>query len=265
MKNILVPVSSTENGINNLKYAIHFATMSGAKVYLINLYKEFSKIGKLTKVNQLLIEENEEQLKKVLNQVDTKSVDVIARPIKGNPFDGIARVSKQLNIDLIIISPQSIDIEDEHYLGKTTSKIIKQTEIPLLIIPRDYLFRKFKTILLAFKDGHFDKDKIFTPLKNISQLFSADLNLLQVITPGYSETDKEIDTELLAMKSKLTQTHNATIFQGILEHFQSHNPDLLCVIRRKRGFFQKFKEKNVIYKREFHTSKPLLVLSGKMH
>ncbi|MFT4699197.1 MAG: hypothetical protein ACI9SJ_002360, partial [Flavobacteriaceae bacterium] len=57
---------------------------------------------------------------------------------------------------------------------------------------------------------------------------------------------------------------NATIFQGILEHFQSQNPDLLCVIRRKRGFFQKFKEKNVIYKHEFHTSKPLLVLSGKM-
>ena len=52
MKSILVPVSSTENGINNLKYAIHFASMSGAKVYLINLYKEFSKVGQLAKVNQ---------------------------------------------------------------------------------------------------------------------------------------------------------------------------------------------------------------------
>lgn len=264
MKNILVPVSSTENGINNLKYAIHFASMSGAKVYLINLYKEFSKVGKLTKVNQLLIEENEKQLKDVLNQVDTKGVDVTAKPIKGNPFEGIARVSKQLNVDLIILSPQSIDINDERYLGKTTTKIIKQTEIPLLIIPRDYLFRKFQTILLAFKDGHFDKDKIFTPLKSINQLFSSELNLLQVITPDNDGTDNYIDAELLAMKNKLTQTENATIFQGILEHFQSHNPDLLCVIRRKRGFFQKFKEKNVIYKREFHTSKPLLVLSGKM-
>lgn len=264
MKSILVPVSSTENGINNLKYAIHFASMSGAKVYLINLYKEFSKVGQLTKVNQLLLEENEEQLKEVLSQVDTKGVDVMARPIKGNPFDGIARVSKQLNIDLIILSPQSIDIKEERYLSNTTGKILKQTEIPLLIIPRDYLFRKFQTILLAFKDGNFDKEKIFTPLKNITQLFSADLNLLQVITPDNQGSENKIDSELLEMKNKLTQTENATIFQGILEHFHSHNPDLLCVIRRNRGFFQKFKEKNIIYKHEFHTSKPLLVLSGKM-
>ena len=39
MKNILVPVGSSENGINNLKYAINFASISGATVYLIKINK----------------------------------------------------------------------------------------------------------------------------------------------------------------------------------------------------------------------------------
>ena len=66
----------------------------------------------------------------------------------------------------------------------------------------------------------------------------------------------------MGLKTTLTTTNNATTFQGVLEHFQSHNPDMLCVVRRKRGFFKKLWEKNSVMKRDFHTSKPLLVLRG---
>ena len=262
MKNILVPVGSTENGINNLRYAVNFALMSGAKVYLINLYKEFSKVGNLTKVNQLIIDENEAQLQEVLENVETKGVEVMAKAIKGDPFEGIARISKQLNIDLIIISPQSIEIKDEIYLGNTTGKLVKQTEIPMLIVPRNYLFRKFEKILLALKNGHFKKENVLESLKDIIHLFSSKLDLLHVITPEGTGGSKDIGKELLQMKDSLSTTNNATTFQGVLEHFQLHKPDMLCVIRRKRGFFKKLWEKNKILKKEFHTSIPLLILSG---
>jgi len=262
MKNILVPVGSTENGINNLKYAVNFASMSGAKVYLINIYKEFSKVGALTKVNQLILHENEKQLEEVISAVNTIGVEVISKPIKGNPFDGIKRISKQFDIDLIIVSPQSVDISVETYLGNVTGKLVKQTEIPLLIVPKDYLFRKFDSILVAFKNGHFEKENVLSPLHDMIALFKSKIHLLQVITPETTEENKIIDQELLEIKSTLTTTKNGTTFQGVLEHFQSHNPDMLCVIRRKRGFFKKLWEKNLVLKRDFHTSKPLLILSG---
>ena len=182
MKNILVPVGSTENGVNNLQYAVNFASMSGATVYVINLYKEFSRVGGLTKVNQLIIDDNESQLNDVLSRVDTKGVEVIAKPIKGDAYEGIARISKLLNIDLIILSPQSVEIKNEVYLGNITGRIVKQTDIPLLIVPKNYLFRKFETILLAFKNGHFERENVLDPLINMKQLFSAKLNLLHVIT-----------------------------------------------------------------------------------
>ena len=85
MKNILVPVGTTDNTVTNLKVAIGLASMSGARVYLINTYKEFSRVAGLTKVNQLVIEDSEEELDQVLAQVDTKNVEVIARPVKGDP------------------------------------------------------------------------------------------------------------------------------------------------------------------------------------
>lgn len=263
MKNILVPVGSTVNGVNNLKYAVNFAAMSGATVYLINLYRDYSKAGGMGKVTQVAMEDNEAQLEEVLNAVDTQGVSVIAKPIKGDPYEGIARVSKQLNIDLIIMSPQSVEIKDEIYLGNITGKLVKQTEIPMLIVPRDYLFRKAETILLALKRTTFEREGVLDPLKTLVELFSAKLNVLKVKTPDMAGETDELDRELKDLMTGYTETENATIYQGVLEHFQSSQPDILCVLRRKRGFFKKLAEKNVVLKKDFYTSKPLLVLCGQ--
>jgi len=263
MKNILVPVSTIANAITNLRYAVNLASINGANVYLINLYKEFSKVGGLTKVNQLIIEDSEELLEQVLQEVDTKGVNVTAKAIQGDPAEGIIRISEQLEIDLIILSPQSIEIADEIYLGAVTGKVVKQSDIPVLIIPKDYIFRKVESILLAFKSGILESETMLDPLKEIASNFSATINLLQVITPDVAQEEKILDPSIKALNPKITVTENATIFQGILEHFQSHHPDMLCVFRRKRGFFEKLMEKNTILKKDFHTSKPLLVLKGR--
>ncbi|MEM7185302.1 MAG: universal stress protein [Bacteroidota bacterium] len=263
MKNILVPVGTMENGVNNLRYAINFATISGAKVYVINLYKEFSKVAGLTKVNELMMQESEEILSNLLSQVDTQGVDVVAKSIKGDPFEGIQRISKQLDIDLIILSPQSIEIDTQVYLGNVTGKIVKQMDIPVLIVPKGYLFRKFESILLAFKRGYFEKENVLAPLRDMAAMFSSKINSLHVHTPDVADDTTPIDPELKAIQHSYTETKNATIFQGVLEHFQSHNPDMLCVLRRKRGFFKKLWEKNTVSKKEFHTSIPLLILRGQ--
>ncbi|MBV1924467.1 MAG: universal stress protein [Flavobacteriaceae bacterium] len=262
MKNILVPVGTTESGINNLKYALNLASINGGKVFLISVYEDESKLKDIANVNEFWINEKRQQLKDVMNGVNSEGVEVITQSIKGNPFEEIKKISKKENIDLIVLSPQSIEIDDKVYLGTTTAKILKQTEIPLLIVPNGYLFRKFDSILFAFKNGHFKKENVLEPLKYMKSTFDSKINLLHVITPEATEESKEIDTELTTLKSSLTTTKNATTFQGVLEHFQSHNPDMLCVVRRKRGFFKKLWEKNIILKRDFHTSKPLLVLSG---
>ena len=263
MKNILVPVGNTENGINNLKYAVNFAAMCGAKVYLINIYKEFSKAGGLGKVTQMAIEDNEQQLQEVMDAVDTQGVEVISRPIKGNPFEGISRISKQLEIDLIIMSPQSVEIKDEVYLGAITGKLVKQTDTPMLIVPRGYLFRKSETILLALKHTKFDKEGVLDPLMDMLRIFSAKLNVLRVVTPDVADEENVMDAELEPLISEYTESQNATIYQGVLEHFQSANPDMLCVMRRKRGFFKKLMESNAVFKKDFYTKKPLLILCGE--
>ncbi|WP_367186844.1 hypothetical protein [Maribacter confluentis] len=65
------------------------------------------------------------------------------------------------------------------------------------------------------------------------------------------------------ISSQMTFTQNQTTYLGVLEHFQAQHPDLLCVFRRKRGFFKKLWEKSTISKAEFYAPVPVLVLSVK--
>lgn len=263
MKNILVPIGSSENAKNTLQYAINFAEHTDAEVYVFRAYNVFTKAGTITNVNEIIERETNLYLRSVINSVERKNVAVKMISSKGTPLDTIKAIDKTLGIDLIVLGPKSNSVNDNVYLGKTSGSIIKQTEIPALIVPEGYTFKNVSSILTAFKSGTLNKQNVLNPLKFILKAFNAKTNLLLVKTPGHSENDLIVDEQLQEIKKTLTTTESATTFQGVLTHFLSQNPDMLCVFRRKRGFFKKLWETNTIKKEEFHCSIPLLVLSGK--
>ena len=260
MKNILVPIGSSDNAVSNLQYAIDLAQEVNAFVYCISVFQELSKVGGLSKVNTIIKEDTENRLQEVLGKVDKKDVPVISHPIKGGIVETIQRFHKHVPIDLMVLSPRSNSIREEVYLGNTSGKIMKNTNIPILVVPEGAVFKQPKTILMAFKNGTFSSKKMLEPVKKFSKHFGTELHLLHVETPESTKEMKRVSKKLKDLSHSYKTSENATTFQAVLEHFQSHNPDMLCVVRRKRGFFKKLWEKNVVLKKEFHTSKPLLVL-----
>ena len=263
MNHILVPIGSKENASNTLQYAIDFAKEIGAKVFVFRAYKVLSKAGTFININDILERETNLYIQTMISSVDTKGVDVKMISAKGGTVESINSVHEELGIDLIVVGPRSNSIKEEVFLGSTSGSIVKQTEIPVLIVPAHYKFSPFKVALTAFKSGILEQQDVLTPLQEIKSLFKTKINLLLVKTPEYKEEDLVVDASLKALQNTFSTSENVTTFQGVLEHFQSNNPDLLCVFRRKKGFFQKLWEKNTVLKSEFHCSIPLLILSGR--
>ena len=261
MKNILVPIGSAESAAHTLQYAIDFAQEVDANVYVISVFQQFSKVGGMTKVNTLMKEDTQKELDTVLAAVDQKNVSVIAHPLKGGIVEGVARFNSHIPIDLMILAPQCNDCGTEGvFLGSTSGSLIKNTNIPALIVQEDVSFHPFKTVLMAFKNGVFPKKRNLEPLGYMAQYFDASVKLLHVYTPETAEDMKKVSGKLQRLGGSYTTTENATTYQGVLEHIQANDPDLVCVVRRKRGFFKKLWEKNVVLKKEFYTRVPLLVL-----
>ncbi len=263
MKNILVPVGNSNNAKCHLQYAVDFAKAFGAKLYVVQIYNVYTKAGTLIKVDHILERESKAFLDGHVGSIDTKGVEVITKVFKGKLVDTIELACKALDIDLIIIEPRTNSIKDEVYLGNTSGKIVKQTQIPALIVPECYEYKSISSILMAVKSAVIEKDNVLKPLVNIKDKFSAKLNLLLVKTSYYNEGDFNVDNELSELVESIKETENATTFQGVLEHHKGYNSDLLCVVRRNRGFFAKLWEKDTILKKDFYArTMPVLVLSG---
>ncbi len=263
MQNILVPIGFTENAQNTLQYAIDFASETNAKVFVFRAYSAPTKMGTMINVNNIIERETNLYLRTMVNSVDKKNVDIKLISAKGSLVDSILSIDDELGIDLIIVGAKSNSIKEEIFLGKTAGSIVKQTDLPLLTVPENYKYIPIKNVLLAFKSGILKSKTALHPLQNIVKKFNTQVNLLLVKTPNYEEEDLVIHKDLEKLQATLTVTENATTFQGVLEHIKTHNPDMLCVFRRKRGFFKKLWEKNTILKEEFYTNVPLLILKGK--
>lgn len=263
MKNILVPVGSSKNAVNHLQYAVDFAKAFGAKIYVVQVYNVYTKAGTMIKIDHILERESYEFLKAHVAKVDTKGVEVVVKSFKGKLVDTLDLVCQSLDIDLIMIEPRTNSIREEVYLGKTSGKIIKQTNIPALIVPEGLKFKPIVYILIALKSAVLKKEDALIPLVSIKNQFKSIVNLLLVKTPFYNEGDFNVNPELAKLITNTTKSENATTFQGVLEHYKDNNPDMLCVVRRKRGFFSKLWENNTILKKDFYSSTlPVLVLSG---
>ncbi len=263
MKNILVPIGTNPDSLFTLQYAIDFAAEFKANIFVMEVFNVSSKAGTLANIGEKVTQKSMERLKEVVNSVDAKGVPIKIATYNGDIIDGLKNIDKELGIDLIIMAPRSNDINEALYLGYTSGRIIKRTNIPTLIVPKGTKLKPMKTILTAFKSGILKKKRILKPLKTIKKKFDAKVNLLLVKTPGYSEADLKINPALMDLCSRLTVTENQTTYLGVTAHFQAQQPDLLVVFRRKRGFFKVLWEKSTVLKSEFSASIPVLVLPVK--
>lgn len=262
MKNILVPVGSSKNVISHLQYAVDFAKEFGAKLFVVQVYNVYTKAGTMINVDKILEKESQAYLKKQISKVNTNGVEVITKTLKGKLIDTLEFACKAADIDLVLIEPRTNSVREELYLGKTSGKIIKQMQVPALIVPEGYVFKPSKHILMAVKSAIIKKKGVLAPLKIIKEKFGAVVDLLLVKTPYHNKGDFDVNKELQSLISKTIYSENPTTYQGVLEHYRISNPDMLCVVRRKRGFFMKIWEKNTILKKDFSSTLPVLVLSG---
>ncbi|WP_298792504.1 universal stress protein [uncultured Allomuricauda sp.] len=263
MNNILVPIGTSPNANETLQYAIDFASNFGAKVFVMDVFSVTSSAGSLANVKEKVAKSSKEHIKELIDEVNANNVELKIATYNGDIIDGLNDINNELGIDLIIIAPRSNGIKEELYLGNTTGRIVKQTNIPTLIVPKGTIFKPIKSILTAFGSGILKRNRVLNPLAAIKDKFRAKINLLLVKRPGYSEEDLQVNTALLDISEQLIITEQGTTYLGVLEHFQKQQPDLLCVFRRKRGFFKKLWEKNTVLKSEFFVPIPVLVLSVK--
>ena len=180
----------------------------------------------------------EDHLDEIMIHAEKQGIAINFRFFEGDTLDYIKEFCADFNVDLIIASAKTPKSNDKLFLDNLSGSIVKKTEMPVLL----------------------------TQLEHMLVSTKAEMTLLQIKTPSYLPEDLMFDKDLAILTSKYYSSENATLFQGVLEYIHVINPDITCVFRRKRGFFQKLWKDvtldHTLNKADFESRIPLLVLKG---
>lgn len=263
MKNILVPIGISPEVSNTLQYAIDLAAHYGSTLFVVDAYPAAIPTTSIANVKGILKEKTLNRVKEVIQQVDRKGFDLQYVAQNGDLVSAVRALDRKVHLDLIIVAPQNNDISDEVFLGQVSGSLIKRTEVPVLVAPIGATFEPPQKMLWAFNKGQVQTPKTLTPLHQLIEKFGCSIKGLLVKVPGHQASDLTLDAAVSELSPAPIVSANATTYQGVLEHFQKNKPDLLVVFKRERGFFEKLWMTNVVYKKEFYCSIPLLVLKHR--
>ncbi len=263
MQNILVPIGISNYAKSTLEYAIDLANSLGSTVYAIDAYPSYSSLTSITNVNARLAKENIQRIRNLIDQTGSKTSNIKIVESERDLIGTIKKLDQTIGIDLIITAPLNNEINDEVFLGRIAGSLIKRTDISVLVAPLEKCFDPPKKMLLAFKTGEVKGSSTLKAMIEFQDKFKATLKLLLVKIPRFSDRNHYLDDLLMQRSENLIYSENATVYQGVLEHFQANQPDILIVFKRERGFFVKLWESDLIYKRDFYCRVPLLVLKNK--
>jgi len=268
MKKILIPTDFSDNANNALRYAINIANYFEAEVHVLHVYAPLSLTGSYDDIREYIKENSERDLSDNLRLFkDTLwgRTQLKGRAISGNIRDVICSIAQHEKMDLVVMGTQGASGLKEVFLGSNTSAVMKKIEVPLLAVPSRFTYRPIKDITFGVDSGIVTKSEILKPLIEIAKAYKAIVKVMHLETEkmivGY---DPGIDISLKGVKHSFHKIIGSNDTNGVINLFVlEEKSDMLCLIRRKRSFWENLFHTSVTLKEVFDSPVPLLVLHSK--
>lgn len=274
MNTILVPTDFSDGAFNALKYALRLAELLDYSIQVAHAYS-MPPTGSavMVDITEILVKNAKEELellKRNVDKINTSNVAISYKPHHGSVVEVINRLSRTEGIEFVVMGTQGASGITEKWLGTNAASAAKQVEDPLMIVPATHAFKNIGHILFATDLKVTENDKHLRFLSTLTSKSNAQLDFLHIRKQGEESDDEKIakyrsqlDRIFGEGKTRITYLFDDEINDGIKDGIQTHNPDVLVVVRHEYGFFEGLFRSSVSRKLISESALPILVLQDK--
>lgn len=275
MKKIIIPVDFSTYSENALRTAAFIAEKDTAELIVVHML-EFSHA--LISQSEVYVQEQavfylklaEKKMKEFLNKSYLK--DVIVTPIIKHYkiFSELKDIANEKEADLIVMGSHGVSGLKELFVGSNTEKVVRSSEIPVLVVKDTPVLEVFKNAVFACD---FSKDDII-PYQKTKALLSeleCKLQLLYVNSPydKFKSTEEqqklfsefleaaEGDTPLL---NEIISVSDYTVERGILQYANTHKTDLIIMATHGKKGLTHFMDGSISEDVANHATLPVLTI-----
>ncbi len=263
MHHIIVPVDLSKNSKEALNYAAHLAAAGKMGMTVVFGYSLLEKAIRYTTKKGQVDKDPDKWIQKRISKIQSKNPDlkIQYKIIKGEILDSIKRLVELYEADLVVMGCQGKDENRDTFLGTTAGAMVKTTNIPVLLIPPRFKFHGINKIVFAVKNTSVRFMGTLEPVISLKQIFKPQVQMLHLGADPDPIPDQSFS--ILQLINDITRYGNDNFNESIHEYLDQHHADLLCVIRRKRGFLEKTLGPTRTPASKFSTDIPVLVLIGE--
>lgn len=276
MKKILFPTDFSEVSKNAFLYALRLAKNINAEIITLHVY-EIPQVNfidvpinllDIYEVTELSHFENYKQYIPLLRAIAEKHrlehIKISNVLVDGDLITNIAKISKDENIDYIVMGTKGSSGLASTFLGSVTTKVMNETNAFVLAIPEHCEYKPIKKILFTtqFK---VDDIVILKKVLGLAKIFHSQIDCL------YVKTSKQDENKALIEDWKTIFNENDIAFhtiesndvEGIILEFINLNKiDMITMHIHHRSFFEKLFHISLSKKLAFHITIPILAIQG---
>ena len=192
MKNIIVPIDFSEESINGLRLAIHFANRFGSRVQMVYVQKFPSEMGRIGYEEE---KKNALQKFEVLKQEyapklhEPELLEYIVK--KGKIFREVVNQAQAFDESVIVCSTHGASGFEELFIGSNALKIVSASDLPVITIRHGSVAREIKTIVMPIDSSNETRQKL--PLTaQVAAAFDAEVHVLGLTTTESEDVENKV-------------------------------------------------------------------------
>ena len=270
MKRILVPTDFSQYAENALKMAAVIAKKNNSEIFLLHLLELPSQMqdaitnGSTIPEVMHFIQMATEKLNNIAQQPYLKDVIVHASVKFERAFSGILSFNTRNNIDLIVMGSHGTSGIAEILVGSNAEKVVRLSEIPVLIIKNDLGDSKFDNFVFA---SDFTKEikRPFKEMMAFSKIFNAHISLVIICSPNSFKTTLEAEKIMKKFVKKhdikdysLHIYNDTNIEKGIINFSKKIDADLIGICTHGRTGLLHFFNGSISEDIVNHTVRPVI-------
>lgn len=272
MKKILVPTDFSEKAENALKVAAQLAKKFDAEIYLLHMLElpmnMVNPVGD-TRRNDLpealfFMKLAKKRFNEILSQPFLKGIKVHEIVEFHQAFDGIMETSKEHGCDFIVMGSQGASGFKEMFIGSNTEKVVRTSEIPVLVIKNEHPNFNVKNFVFATNLDNHNK-KTLDKVVQFARLMDAKLHLVYINTANEfitsEETERYLDKFLEGNDFENYEFHiynDDSVEQGILHFASKIKADVVGIATHGRKGLSHFFNGSISEDLVNHANSPVL-------
>ncbi len=269
MQNILVPVDFSDTSYTAALYALGLAAdLRSPKVILYHAYQAPLTIDSPVTAVQVF---DEAQLKRD----STAALENFRSRLENNCpagcfleiyseysllINGVDDVCRLTNCNLVVMGVTGGGAVAEKLIGSNTVSVARHSTVPVIIVPRNAVYRTVQNIVLLTDYDHTDEN---LPVSKIHWLLDHSRAKLQVL---HIEKNPEIQRELQEIvllkdhNPSYHVVHHASFTDGVTGFVEQHKADWVIILPKDHGFFSSLFATSHTTRLAFHSSIPVLAM-----